>query len=408
MPKLAQVNIAKLKDAIDSPLLADFAAQIEHVNTQGESAPGFLWRLKDETGDATALSAASPFGPQYLINLTVWKDVQSLKEFAYKQSDHRDAFAQRSKWFEKMPTAHFAMWWLRDDETPTVIDAKRRLEHLTEHGETDYAFLFKRTVTPEQAIAPDAHIQYLLRLADDALIHSQRLSEWCGHGPILEEDMALANIALDYLGQARLLYSHIGRIEGRSRNEDDLAYWRNENEFFNSTLVEHGNDSIFGEQDYAITITKLFLHSIWMLQKWRQLQNSSDTYLQGVASKAIKETLYHCEHASQWMIRFGDGTEQSRARVQNALTRLWPLTNEWFTDDAIDIQATQLGLAPANGAAKAGWVLQVHSVLKQAKLDAPTDTNFFSTGKAGYHSESLSYLLSEMQSIARQHPGAQW
>jgi ring-1,2-phenylacetyl-CoA epoxidase subunit PaaC len=408
MPRLAQINIAHLRAPIDSPLLAEFAAQLDSVNAQAESSVGFHWRLKDETGSATTISLHSPFGADMLVNMSVWDNPDALKAFVYRNNSHTSPLKQRDQWFLPMNSPHVALWWLNDGELPTLQDAKRRLDHLAENGESAYAFTFKKPFLPSDSIAAALHVKYLLRLSDDALVHSQRISEWCGHGPILEEDMALANVALDYLGQARLLYSHVGRIEGRSRSEDDLAYFRNEAEFFNSSLVELPNSSTFGARDYAVAITKLFLHSAFMLKKWAWLQGSSDAHLAAVASKSIKETLYHFDHSSQWMLRFGDGTPESKRRVQAALNYLLPYSNEFFTDDSVDEYAFLNGLGPKNTALFDSWLTLVSEVISKAGLEIPNKTAFLSAGKSGYHTEFLSVLLAEMQSLARQHPGAAW
>jgi ring-1,2-phenylacetyl-CoA epoxidase subunit PaaC len=408
MPHLAQINIAKLKAPIDSPLLADFAAQLDHVNAMAEAAPGFIWRLKDDTGNATALSLNAPWGPEYIVNVSVWQDVESLKNFAYQQSSHVGVLRRRHEWFDQMTTPHLGMWWLHDEERPTLLDAKRRLDYLHAQGETEYAFNFKKSFEPEQCIFPGWYQQSLLRLADDALIHGQRIAEWCGHGPILEEDIALANIGLDYIGQARMLLTRAGQIEGKSRGEDELAYLRNQEDFFNSSLVELPNSSRFGERDYSITITKLFLHSALMLQVWASLMTSRDATVRAVAQKAIKETSYHFEHASQWMIRFGDGTEESNQRVRNALDVIWPYTHEWFDDDAVDQFAQQNQLIALRSDLRAQWLIKIDQTLSQANLIRPSDSAFLSQGKRGAHTEYLGFVLAEMQSIARQHPGAQW
>jgi ring-1,2-phenylacetyl-CoA epoxidase subunit PaaC len=408
MARLAQINVARMKAPLDDPIMEDFSALLDQVNAQAESAPGFVWRLKDETGNATTLSASSPFGADMLVNLSVWDSPEALKAFVYRNQDHGGALKRRTQWFDAMPSPHFVMWWLRDNELPSLIDAKRRLEYLAENGDSPYAFTYKAPSTYSSSVADYRVSDYILRLADDALIHSQRISEWCGHGPILEEDLALGNVALDYLGQARLLYSYVGRIEGKSRGEDDFAYFRNEAAFLNSSLVELPNSSNFGERDYAVTIMKLFLHSSFMLFKWQALTSSSDSIVSAVASKSVKECRYHFDHASQWVIRFGDGTAESKSRIANALAYLWPYTNEWFGDDPIDQFAAEQSIGPLNSNLQTRWLSLISPILKEATLSVPTSSQFLSRGKSGYHSESLSLLLAEMQSLARQHPGAVW
>jgi ring-1,2-phenylacetyl-CoA epoxidase subunit PaaC len=408
MPKLAQINVALMKAPIDSPLLADFAAQLDTVNAHAESSNGFLWRLKDDTGNATTISASSPFGSNMLVNLSTWETPDSLIAFVYRNNNHADALRTREKWFEKMPSPHFAMWWLADDEVPNLIDAKRRLEYLQENGDSPYAFTFKRTFEPSLSIVDLKHSKYLLRIADEALIHSQRLSEWCGHGPLLEEDIALGNVALDYLGQARLLFSHVAQTEGRSRDEDDLAYLRNEHEFFNATLVELPNSSAFAQRDYAVPIAKLFLHAAFMRLKWAGLARSLDTQLAAVAAKSIKECTYHFDHACQWILRFGDGTHESHDRIDAALTYLMPYTNEWFVDDEIDEHASAKHIGQLNAPMYDDWIKLIEPVLTEATLTLPARSGFLSRGRLGEHSEYLSLLLAEMQSLARQHPGVKW
>ncbi len=408
MPKLVQINIARMKAPIDSPFLADFAAQLDTVNAQAEASPGFIWRLKNETGNATTISATSPFGSEMLVNLSVWENPDLLKAFVYRNQNHGSALKKRGQWFETMDTPHFAMWWLNDNETPTLVDAKRRLQFLGDNGDTPYAFTFKKSFTAQDSVAEEVSTNLLLHLADDALIHSQRISEWCGHGPILEEDLALGNVALDYLGQARLIYGEVSRREGKSRGEDDLAYFRNEDEFLNSSLVELPNSSEFGERDYAMTIAKLFLHSAYMLLKWSALQQSSDRSLAAIASKSLKECRYHFDHAQQWVLRFGDGTDESHSRIQAALNYLMPYANEWFYDSTIDIAASDKGISPLPSSFRSDWLNKISAALIETGLKLPSEVKFLSKGKEGYHSESLSLLLAEMQSLARQHPGVNW
>ncbi len=408
MARLIQINIAKLRDSMDSPLLADFVAQLDQVNTQAESSEGFYWRLKDDTGNATALSESAPWGADYIVNMSAWKDAASLMAFVYKQADHASVMRERKKWFEQMSIPHFAMWWLNDDQTPTLADAKRRLDHLYEHGETPYAFTFRSQFTAQDSIKPQWYSQTILRLGDSALIHAQRLAQWCGHGPMLEEDIALANIGLDHLGQARMLLTRAGQVEGYSRDEDDLAYWRNDQEFFNYSLVELPNSSAFGQRDYAVTITRLALYSYFMLLKWQQLTESTDSTVAAVAQKALKETRYHAEHSAQWLIRFGCGTAESKQRAQSAVNQLWRYTEEFFVDDAVNLAAAESGLGGLNRALKPLWLNQVQQLLQQADLLLPKPSEFLSQGTQGVHTENLSHLLADMQSVARQHPGANW
>jgi ring-1,2-phenylacetyl-CoA epoxidase subunit PaaC len=262
-----------------------------------------------------------------------------------------------------------------------------------------------------------AHLAYVLRLADNALILGQRNAEWCSHGPALEEDIALANISLDLIGQARLLYTHAATLDsasnGTQKTEDDYAYFRSEREFANFTLVELPH---FGplaatsrtERDYAVTIVRNFLYSALMAEVWSALQTSTDTHLAAIAAKSIKETRYHLHHAHDWLVRFGDGTEESHRRAQAALDYLMPYTREFFAVDAIEREAAEAGIAPLASDLESAWREHVTSVLDEATLSAPAEVKHVTTGKQGEHSEHMGYLLAEMQSLARQHPGASW
>ena len=257
------------------------------------------------------------------------------------------------------------------------------------------------------------HLAYVLRLADNALILGQRNAEWCSHGPALEEDIALANISLDLIGQARLLYTHAATLEGSNKTEDDYAYFRTEREFGNYTITELPH---FGPlagtartgRDYAVTIVRNFLYSALMAQVWTALQASSDTQLAAIAAKSIKETSYHLHHAHDWLVRLGDGTDESHRRTQAALDYLMPYTREFFVTDDIERAVAEAGIAPLASDFEAAWREQVTSALEEATLQAPAEVKHVSTGKLGEHSEHMGYLLAEMQSIARQHPGACW
>lgn len=246
------------------------------------------------------------------------------------------------------------------------------------------------------------HCQYVLRLADTNLILAQRLGEWIGHAPALEEDLGLANVSLDLLGQARMLLSHAGVLEGRGRNEDDLAYLREESGFLNSTLVEQPNG------DFGRTIVRQFLMDAWQIELHERLQESKDPRLAEIAAKAIKETRYHLRYSSGWLVRLGDGTEESHARVQDALERLWPFTGELFADDDVNRAVATAGIGPAAGSLLPGWSARVGAVLSESSLVQPAATPFSWQGMQGRHSEHLGYVLAEMQSLHRAHPGATW
>jgi ring-1,2-phenylacetyl-CoA epoxidase subunit PaaC len=256
------------------------------------------------------------------------------------------------------------------------------------------------------------HIEYVLRQGDNALVHGQRLAEWCGHGPVLEEDIALANIALDCIGQARLLLSHAGNLEGGGRGEDELAYLRDTRAFRNFSMLElpHGGVSSAGAMtpDYAYTIVRNFLFAVYQCELWARLATSTDGELAAIAAKSLKEARYHLTHARDWLVRFGDGTEESHCRVQRALAALWPYTNEWFAADAVEEAVSEAGVGVTGTSLHDAWLATVNATLAEATLAAPPASKFVSTGRLGLHSEHLDYILTEMQSLHRAHPGAKW
>lgn len=249
----------------------------------------------------------------------------------------------------------------------------------------------------------DARDTYVLRLADTCLIWSHRLSEWCGHAPVLEEDIALANTALDLLGQARALLSLVG-------DEDQLAYLREEREFVNVTLAElpNGTAATGGRGDFAFTVLRNFLLSTWALLMWQHLADSRDADLAAIAAKAAKEARYHREHAADWVVRLGDGTDESARRMQAALERAWPYGHELFDADEVDRAAAESGLGPAWGTLREAWLADVEAVLAEATLPLPTKSAFRSDGKRGRHTEHMGHLLAEMQVLQRAYPGGVW
>lgn len=258
-----------------------------------------------------------------------------------------------------------------------------------------------------------APVDYLLQLADNALVLGQRNAEWCGHGPVLEEDIALANISLDLIGQARLLYQHAAAQMGADATEDTLAYWRNPHEFRNYTLLElphHGPlaGTARADRDYATTIVRNFLYGALMVPLWEALQQSQDTQLAAIAAKSLKESLYHLRHARDWLMRLGDGTEESHRRTQAALDHLLPYTQEFWTVSPQEAAAAADGTGVDNRLLRAGWDAELDEALAEATLKRPSSEGHVPRGKEGLHSEHLGYLLAEMQSLARQHPGAQW
>ena len=254
-------------------------------------------------------------------------------------------------------------------------------------------------------------VRYVLRLADTALIHAQRLAEWCGHGPVLEEDIALTNMALDLLGQSRSLLSHAAMLEGSGFDEDQLAFLRDERDYFNLTLVELPSRKSSAHApggDFADTVLRNFFLATWMKALWSRLLESQHPMLAAIAGKAVKEARYHQQHAADWVVRLGDGTSESARRLHAALERAWPYTAEMFAADAVDAQALASGLGPSREALAADWQVEVAAVLAQAQVAVPAHSAFLSTGTQGRHSEHMGFILAEMQSLQRQHPGGRW
>jgi ring-1,2-phenylacetyl-CoA epoxidase subunit PaaC len=254
-------------------------------------------------------------------------------------------------------------------------------------------------------------VVYVLRVADTCLIHAQRLAEWSGHGPVLEEDIALTNMALDLLGQARHLLTHAATLDGNELDEDQLAFLRNERDYFNLSLVEQPmrrSSAHSPPGDFADTVLRNFLLASWLKALWTGMLNSSSNVLAAIAGKALKEARYHQQHAGDWVVRLGDGTTESAARMQAALVRAWPFTPEMFIDDEIDQFAVAQRLGPNRASLKAAWSADVQAVLAAAALEQPADTAFLSTGTQGRHSEHMGFILAEMQSLQRQFPGGRW
>ena len=244
---------------------------------------------------------------------------------------------------------------------------------------------------------------YALRLGDDALVLSHRLGEWVTNAPQLEEDVALANIGLDLLGQARTLLTYAGEVEGDGRSEDDLAYLRDERDFLNVHLVELPND------DFAVTIARQLLFSTYQLALYDGLTASTDETLAGVAMKAVKEVDYHRDHATQWVLRLGDGTDESHRRMQAGLERVWPYADELFGTDDVEQSLVAEGVAVDASTLRPGWDAYVDRVLAEATLTRPEGLRTPpGGGRRGIHTESLGYLLAEMQHLHRAHPGASW
>lgn len=248
----------------------------------------------------------------------------------------------------------------------------------------------------------DARLGYAIYLGDTSLILAQRLGEWVGHAPALEEDLALANIALDLLGQARYLLSYAGELEGKGRSEDDLAFLRDPSDYSNLALVEQPN------VDFGHTIARQFLIDAWQLELFERLQSSTEPRFAQLAAKAVKETRYHYRFSAGWLVRLGDGTEESHQRVQSSLEELWKFTTELFAPGAADEAAAQAGFAPALSSLRTAWLAKVEPVLEEATLTRPPDVNYRWFGKRHQHTDHLSHLLTEMQFMQRTYPGAQW
>jgi ring-1,2-phenylacetyl-CoA epoxidase subunit PaaC len=251
-------------------------------------------------------------------------------------------------------------------------------------------------------VRPDADVQYLLRIGDTALILGQRLSEWTGHAPVLEEDIALANMALDLIGQCRAVLTRAGQLEGSGHDEDQLAFLRDERDYRNVTLVE------LPRGDFAFTIVRNTVMSTFFKLLWQRLADSTDAELAAIAGKAVKEARYHQQHAADWLVRLAGGTEESRRRVDRAIGDLWRYTAELFTSDAIDEHAHATGLGPRWSDLQDAWRAEITHVFAEAGLALPAPVPFVSTGKTGVHSEHMGFILAEMQHLQRAYPGGVW
>ncbi len=244
---------------------------------------------------------------------------------------------------------------------------------------------------------------YLQRLGDDRLILGHRISEWCGHGPILEEDIAMTNIALDLIGQSINFLKLAGEVEGNGRSEDDLAYHRDALDFKNLMLVEQPNG------DFGCTTARQFLFDVYSFHLLESLQNSQFKELASIAAKALKEVRYHLRHSSQWMLRLGDGTEESHRRVQTALDDLWMYTGEMFDTDEVEQRLVEKGIAVDSSTLKPKWEEMVTGVLNKATLQMPGEQGYWSSGsRQGIHTEHLGYILADMQFLPRAYPDAKW
>jgi ring-1,2-phenylacetyl-CoA epoxidase subunit PaaC len=243
---------------------------------------------------------------------------------------------------------------------------------------------------------------YVLRLGDNDLILSQRLAEWCGHGPVLEEDLAQTNVALDLLGQAQLWLEYAGRVEEKGRDADQLAFLRDADDFRNILLVEQEND------DYAHTIARQFYFDAWHFLLLEALYSSANQSIREISEKSLKEVRYHLDRSTGWVVRLGDGTEESHTRMERAINALWPFTGEMFEMDAVDTGMVEQGIGCDLRALRDPWLDQVSKTLTEATLKLPAECWMQRGGKRGIHSERLGYILAEMQFLQRAYPGAQW
>jgi ring-1,2-phenylacetyl-CoA epoxidase subunit PaaC len=256
-------------------------------------------------------------------------------------------------------------------------------------------------------MSDDHLLTYVLRQGDRALVLAQRLLETVTHAPEIEEDMALSNLALDLIGQARALYTYAGEIEGPRADgsvpdEDHYAYWRDQHQFLNPLLVEQPNG------DFAQVIVRQFLHDAHALAYWRAMTTSTDATLAALAAKSVKETAYHLRHSRGWVVRLGDGTDESHRRAQAAVDGLWRYTGELFECDAVDEAMVAAGVGADPASLRVEWRAAVQEAIDEATLTLPADGVMHTGGRTGHHSESFSYLLGEMQVVARAHPGASW
>jgi ring-1,2-phenylacetyl-CoA epoxidase subunit PaaC len=245
-------------------------------------------------------------------------------------------------------------------------------------------------------------LQYTLRLADTALILGHRLSEWVGHSPVIEEDLAFGNMGLDLIGQARSLYSYAGEVEGKGRDEDALAYLRDAGDYRNILLVEQPNG------DFAATMVRQLFYAAFAHPYFEALTHSKDATLAAIAAKAVKEMAYHLRHSAEWTIRLGDGTDESHARAQAAVDELWPYTGEMFESDQVERALIDAGVAVDPAALRVTWNNTIEQVLSEATLTRPGDDYMQSGGRAGRHSEHLGHILAELQFVQRAYPGATW
>jgi len=244
--------------------------------------------------------------------------------------------------------------------------------------------------------------EYVIRIGDDSLILGQRLAEWCGHGPILEEDIAMTNISLDLIGQATTLLDYAAKIEGKGKNADQLAFLRFDKDYRNLLLVEQPNG------DFGMTMMRQFFFDAFRKPFFEALQHSKDEQLSAIAEKSLKETRYHLKHSSEWVIRLGDGTEESHQRIQESLDALYRYTDELFYSDEVQKAMESAGIAPKMDDVRSEWNKTVDYVLNEATLKIPDNQWKFEGGRRGMHSEHLGYILADMQYMQRAYPGLEW
>ena len=251
-------------------------------------------------------------------------------------------------------------------------------------------------------VSEDPKVQYLLRIGDTALILAQRIAEWTGHAPVLEEDIALANIGLDLIGQARGVLTRAGELEGAGHDEDQLAFLREERDYRNATIAE------LPRGDFAYTVVRNTIMATFFKLLWARLAQSGDSELAAIAGKAIKEARYHQQHSADWLVRLGRGTEESKRRTTDAINDLWRYCTELFASDAVDEAAAQSRLGPRWGDLKDEWLAEMTPIVDEAGLVVPPAAAFLSTGKQGRHSEHMGFILAEMQYLQRAYPGGVW
>lgn len=249
----------------------------------------------------------------------------------------------------------------------------------------------------------EALLEYCLRLGDTSLISGQRMSEWCGHAPILEEDIAMSNIALDLIGQARIMLGYAGEVDGNGKSEDDMAFYRDARQFRNLLIAELPNG------DFAMTVARQYLLSVYNFYVYQALSASSDASLAAFAAKSVKEIAYHVRHFGDWMVRLGDGTEESHGKLQQAVNELWSFVDDMFVMDEVDQMMVKAGIGVDLNAVREKWESAVSSVLSESKVTKPQANNFLRVGsRNGEHTEYLGYILAEMQFLPRAYPDARW